>query len=59
MLKILKNPMFWLGADVVLILWIITDFIDGRANAKETVIAGIILILLFGLNRMDVEKERR
>jgi hypothetical protein len=52
------NPMFWLGADVVLLVWIISDFLEGQASVKETGIMGVIFILLIGLNQMDVEKEK-
>jgi hypothetical protein len=58
-LKTYHNPMFWLGADVVLLVWIISDFIEGQASIKETGIMGVIFILLIGLNRMDIEKAKQ
>jgi tellurite resistance protein TehA-like permease len=58
MMKTLKNPVFWIGADIVLIMWVFTDFLEGRKSIKETIITGVILILLVGLNRMDIEKQK-
>jgi hypothetical protein len=58
-IKKYNNPMFWLGADVVLLVWIISDFIEGQASIKETGIMGVIFILLIGLNRMDIEKTKQ
>jgi hypothetical protein len=59
MFKFFKNPMFWIGVQVMNLLYIITSFIEGDNNWKYTLVLGVILILLTGLDFMQLEKDKK
>lgn len=58
LIKKLNNPMFWIGVQTVCLITIIVEFIEKKDTWQHTMFWGVISILLIGLSRMDLEKEK-
>jgi MFS-type transporter involved in bile tolerance (Atg22 family) len=56
--RVITNRMFWVGAQITILVSIIAGFLDGRHDWKYTMIWGSIAILLIGLDVMLLHNKK-